>query len=220
MKRINPFAYLATIMPFRVAVMIMMIGFANIAIAASHNVKPDPFYPALVADRAEVTADKVMDGIADVTLTLHDSKANVTQRVVLQCDVTQQTITTYYYLDDLTGGKAQGATGFQVNVYDGPDDGYKANGDVKIFDSIKDKDNLRKSFDRMKKLNGVGFFSFEFYETRGGIKANPVAHSMLLSSSFLPAIFAAMDKYPDAEGCRINGGAVSVYPLKNLTDSI
>ncbi len=220
MKLINFFIQMLRPVHFRIALALMLAGFATTAIAASYDIKPDVAQPVLVADRAEVSADKVMDGIADITLTLHDSKANVTQRVILQCDVTQQTITSFYYMDDVTGGKAKGATGFQINVYDGPDSGYKAGGDYLAFDSVKDKDNLRKSFDHMKKLNGVGFLSFAYYETNGGIKANPVAHSMLLSSSYLPTIVAAMDKFPDAEGCRINGGAVSVYPLKNLTDSI
>lgn len=188
--------------------------------AASYDIKEDVKQPALVADLASVSADKVMSGIADITLTLKNSETNTTQRIVLQCDTTQQTITSFYYLNDVLGGKAKGATGFQVNVYDGPDSGYKHNGDVKLFDSSKDKDNLRKSFDRMKKLNGVGFMSFEFFETTNDIDHNPVAHSMLLSSSYLNKILAAMDEFPDVDGCSINGGAVSVYPLKNLTDSI
>lgn len=196
---------------------LMCSGFA---MAASYDVKEDVKQPALVADLASVSADKVMSGIADITLTLKNSETNTTQRIVLQCDTTQQTITSFYYLNDVLGGKAKGATGFQVNVYDGPDAGYKHNGDVKLFDSSKDKDNLRKSFDRMKKLNGVGFMSFEFFETTNGIDHNPVAHSMLLSSSYLKKILAAMDEFPDVDGCSINGGAVSVYPLKNLTDSI
>jgi hypothetical protein len=188
--------------------------------AASYDIKDDVKQTALVADKASVTADKVMDGIADITLTLQNTEKNVTQRVVLQCDTTQQTITSFYYLNDVLGGKAKGATGFLVTVYDGPDGGYKHNGDVKVFDSTKTKDNLRKSFDRLKKLNGVGFISFEYVETTGGIDQNPVAYSMLLPSGYLSKILEAMDKFPDVDGCRIDGGAVSVYPLKNLTDSI
>jgi hypothetical protein len=205
---------------FLIALCVSLCGYATVVQAASYDVKEDVKQTALVADRASVSADKVMDGIADVTLTLKNTETNTVQRVVLQCDTTQATITAFYYMNDVLGGKAQGATGFLVNVYDGPDGGYKHGGDVKVFDSTKDKDNLRKSFERLKKLNGAGFISFEFFETTGGINQNPIAHSMLLPSGYLSKILNAMDEYPDAKGCQINGGATSVYPLKNLTDTI
>lgn len=205
---------------FLIALCISLCGYGTVAQAASYDIKEDVKQPALVADLASVSADKVMDGITDVTLTLKNKATNTIQRVILQCDTTQQTITTFYYLDDTTGIKAKGATGFLVNVYGDPSTGYKHGGDVKVFDSTKDKDNLRNGFNRLKNLNGAGFISFEFFETVNGIGETPIAHSMLLSSGYLNKILSAMDKYPDAQGCDINGGAVSVYPLKNLTDSI
>lgn len=195
---------------------LMCSGFAN---AASYDIKENVAQTALVADYASVTADKVMDGVADVTLTLQNKATNTTQRVMLQCDTTQQTITSFYFMKDVLGGKAKGATGFLINAYNNAAEGYKHHGDVSVFDSTKDNYNLRKSFDLLSKLDGAGFISFEFFETNGGVEQNTIAHSMLLPSSYLPKILEAMDKYPDADGCRINGGAVSVYPLKNLTDS-
>lgn len=195
---------------------LMCSGFS---MAASYDIKEDVPHSALVADYASVTSDKVMDGVADITLTLQNKASNTTQRVMLQCDTTQQTITSFYYMKDVLGGKAKGANGFQINAYNNADEGYKHNGDVSVFDSTKDNYNLRKSFDLLSKLDGAGFISFEFFETNGGIDHSTIAHSMLLPSSYLPKILEAMDKYPDADGCRINGGAVSVYPLKNLTDS-
>lgn len=205
---------------FLIALCVTLCGYATVVQAASYDVKEDVKQPALVADLASVSADKVMDGIADITLTLENKATNTKQRIMLQCDTTQQTITSFYYLDDTTGAKAKGATGFLVNVYDGPDAGYKHGGDVKVFDSTKSKDNLRNSFNRLKKLNGVGFISFEYFESNPQMGQLPIAHSMLLSSGYLDKILAAMDKYPDVQGCSINGGFVSVYPLKNLTDSI
>lgn len=198
----------------------LQLFFSGFAMSASYDVKEDIKQPAMIADLASVSTDKVMDGIADITLTLKNKATKTTQRVTLQCDTTQQTITAFYYLNDTLGGKAKGATGFLVNVYDGPDGGYKHGGDVKVFDSTKDKDNLRTSFNRLKKLNGVGFISFEFFETVNGVGQSPIAHTMLLSSGYLNNILGAMDKYPDVKGCAINGGAVSIYPLKNLTNSI
>lgn len=192
----------------------------TLANAASYDIKRDVKEPAYVADMATITADKVMGGVVDITLTMRDSGAKVTQRVMLQCDTTQQTVTAFYYMDNIMGYKAGGANGFQVNVYGTPADGYYHNGDVKVYDSSNVKDNLRKSFNRMKKLDGTGFISFEFTETKGDIDHNTVAHSMMLPATYLNKIFAAMDKYPDADGCSIDGGFVSVYPLKNLTDEI
>lgn len=188
--------------------------------AASYDIKSDVTHPATVADVVTVSADKVMNGISDITVTLENTQSNTKQRIMLQCDVTQQTITAFYYLNDVLGGKAKGANGFQVNVYGDPAIGFKHNGEVKVFDSTKDKDNLRTSFDRLKKLNGVGFISFEFFETNGDIDHSTIAHSMLFSSGYLQEILKAMDAYPDVDGCSINAGAVSVYALKNLTDTI
>lgn len=190
------------------------------ASGASYDIKSDTVQPATVANAVIVSADKVMNGIADITVTLENTTTNTKQRIMLQCDVTQQTITAFYYLNDVLGNKAKGANGFQINVYGDPAIGFKHNGEVKVFDSTSDKDNLRNSFNRLKKLQGAGFISFEFYETNGNIDHSTIAHSMLFSSGYLEKILEAMDKYPDVNGCDISSGAVSVYSLKNLTDTI
>lgn len=206
---------------FKIAVCVALIGFASIAHGASYDVKEETVTPVvLVADLATISSDKVMDGVTDVTLTLKDSKADITQRVVIQCDINQETITAFYYLNDTLGSKAKGANGFLITVYGNPGIGYKPGGEVTVFDSNKEKDNLRTGINRLSKLNGNGFISFEFYESKGNINKNPVAYTMLLSSGYLSKIQAAMDQHPDVKGCSLNGGFTSVYPLKNLTDSI
>lgn len=202
-------------------VICLTLFWSGFSMGAAYDIKPDAVAttPALVADRASVTSEKVMDGITDVVLTLAHSPTKTVQRVILQCDATQQTVTSFYYLKDTLGGKAKGATGFQVNVYNGPDQGYLHNGDVMVYDSQNAKDNLRNSFNRLKQLNGVGYISFEFFETHDDIDHTPIAHTMLLPSSYLPKILAAMDKYPESQGCNIPGGFVSVYELKSLKDA-
>jgi hypothetical protein len=193
---------------------------STFALAASYDIKETVVSKALVADRASVTAEKVSAGVTDIVITLAVAETKTVQRVILQCDATTQSLNVYYYLHDELGGKAKGATNFMLNVYDGPDSGYLHGGNISVFDGAAHKDNLRSSLERMKKLGGIGFISFEFYEQISGIGATPIAHSMLLPSSYVDKILAAIDSVPDSEGCNINGGFTTTYPLNNLSDSI
>lgn len=199
---------------------IFVVLVSNSSQAASYDVKETVINKALVADRASVEANKVMDGITDIAITLGVSETKTVQRVILQCDATSQSLNVFYFLNDALGNKATGATNFMVNVYDGPELGYLHGGNISVFDGAVSKDNLRKAFERLKQLGGVGYISFEFYEKLEDNKKSPIAHTMLLPSSYVDKIISAMDKVPGSEGCNIDGGFTTVYPLKNLSDSI
>lgn len=214
----NSFNWGFLILGIGLLIIATLIG--NSAKAASYDIKPDTVHEALTADRASVKAEKVMDGITDVVITLAVSETTTVQRVILQCDATTQSLNVFYYMDDVLGGKAKGATNFMINVYDNASQGYLPGGNVSVFDGANHKQNLRSALETLNKLNGIGYISFEFYESNGGIDHNPVAHSMLLPSSYNKKILEAIDSVPGSEGCKIDGGFTTVSPLKNLSDSI
>lgn len=197
--------------------LLVAILYTTGSFAASYDVKEDVAVPAVRADRVGVQADKVMNGITDITLT--QSHAGDVQKFILQCDATTQTINVFYYLNDTLGGKAKGATNFRLTVYGNGDEGYKKGGDATVFDGQVTSDNLRKGLEKLKVLNGAGFISFEIVEAHDGID-NPIAYSFLIPSSYGDRILQAVDGVQGSEGCNIPGGFVSMYSLKSLKDSI
>lgn len=193
-------------------IVILVLQFTNRAHGAT-------IMPAPQADHAGVQADKVMNGITDITIDMVNSKTNTKERVMLQCDATTQSLNIFYYMNDVLGGKAKSAKHFRIAVYGNGQDGYHPGGDGVIFDGSNEKDNLRAGLEKAKVLDGKGFLSFEFYKVKDG-KEQPVANSMLIPSYFAKQILEAADGIVGSEGCNINGGFTSVYPLKNLTDQI
>ncbi|QYN80087.1 putative exopolygalacturonase [Kosakonia phage Kc263] len=207
MKPIN-FLYAALV----TIVIVVILQFTNKAEATTTMQAPR-------ADHAGVQADKVMNGITDITVNMLNSKTNTHERVLLQCDSTTQSLNVFYYMNDVLGGKAKGATQFRIAVYGNGEDGYHAGGDGTIFDGGNMNDNLRDKLQAMQILDGKGFLSFEFYTVKDG-KEIPVASSMLVPSYLAKQILQAVDNIAGSEGCNIDGGFTTVYPLKNLTDQI
>lgn len=185
--------------------------------AASYDVKEVPAQVVTKAAKVSISTDKVMNGITDITINAFAGKT--TERYILQCDATTQTLNVFYFLKDTTGGKAKGATGFAITVYDNDDQVYTQGGKVEVFDGQNTKVNLRKALDRLLQLKGVGYIVFEFYENVDGIGRSPVAYSLQISSKEVPHILQAIDAVQGSEGCNIDGGFTSVHSLKNLTDS-
>ncbi|AEV89740.1 hypothetical protein OBP_303 [Pseudomonas phage OBP] len=186
--------------------------------AASYDVKENVAVVAAErADRVGIQADKVMNGITDVTIT--QSKDGNVQKFILQCDATTKSINMFYYLNDTLGTKAKSATNFRVTVYGNGDEGFIKGGDVTVFDGQLTTDNLRKGLEKLNALGGAGFINFEIVEAHDGID-NPIAYSYLIPSSYGQRILQAVDGVQGSEGCDIDGGFVSMYSLKSLKDSI
>lgn len=203
-----------------VCVLFSTLFINTVSYAASYDIKETSPVKATWADTVAIRADKVMNGITDVSITMTSNKEDISQRIVLQCDSTTQTINVFYYLNDVLGGKAANATGFSINAYGSGDEGYKHGGDAVVFDGLNTKQNLRERLQTLKALDGKGFISFELYENKNGIDKNPVAHSFLIGSFYGEQILNAVESIQGSEGCNINGGFTAVYTLKNLNDQI
>lgn len=174
---------------------------------------------ALRADRVGVRADKVMNGITDITIDMVNNETNLRERILLQCDATSQSLNVFYYLNDIMGGQAKSATRFRINVYGNGHDGFIPRGDTTVFDGGNINNNLRQNLNAIKVLEGKGFISFEFFKVADGEEMT-IAHSMLIPSYFAEQILKSADTITYSEGCDINGGFTTVRPLKNLTDQI
>lgn len=175
--------------------------------------------PALQADHVGIRADKVMNGVTDITLDLVNDQTHTQERILLQCDATSQSLNVFYYLNDILGGKAKSATRFRINVYGNGRDGLFPKGDSTIFDGSDINSNLRKNLNAVKVLEGRGFISFEFFTVKEGQEMT-IAHSMLIPSYFAEQMLKSADTITYSEGCDINGGFTTVHPLKNLSDQI
>lgn len=186
--------------------------------AAAYDIKEDTFIPTLVAAKTVIKAEKVMNGITDLSFNMYNGKEQ--QKVILQCDSTTETVNVFYYLKDTVGGKATGATGFAITVYGNGDKGYAQNGHAVVFDGLDPADNLRHGLDRLRDLNGLGFIVFEFYQIVDGQGRSPIAFSMMIPSTQIDTILKAIDSIEGSGGCNIPGGFTSVYSLKSLKDSI
>lgn len=199
------------------ALLVVALLYTTGAIAASYDVKADTKTPAVVAERVGISADKVMNGITDITIS-QSAKGEI-QKLILQCDATTQSINLFYYMNDTLGTKAKGATNFRITVYGNGKDGYHKGGDATVFDGQATTDNLRKGLEKLRALEGGGYISFELVEAHDGLD-NPIAYTFLLPSSYGDVILQRVDSVQGSEGCDIDGGFVSTYSLKSLKDSI
>lgn len=200
------------------ALLVITLLYTTNSFAASYDVKEDVGVVATErADRVGIQADKVMNGITDITIT--QSKDGNVQKFILQCDATTKTINLFYFLNDTLGNKAKGATNFRITVYGNGNDGYNKGGDATVFDGQVTTDNLRSGIKKLEALNGAGFINFEIVEAHDGLD-NPIAYSYLIPSSYGARILQAVDGVQGSEGCDIDGGFVGMYSLKSLRDSI
>lgn len=198
----------------------MVLGFTmtHTAKAASYDIKEDVVQTGTIAAKVEVKAEKVMDGVTDIVINTYKGKEK--QRILLQCDSTTQSITAFYYMKDVLGGKASGANGFAITVYDNDKQELRKGGEAEVFDGANTKQNLRKGLERLSVLKGTGYIVFQFHESINSIDREPTAFSMMIPSSYYKNIIDAVDSVEGSGGCNIDGGFTSTYSLKNLTDSI
>lgn len=187
--------------------------------AASYDIKEDTATPSLIAKATNVHAEKVMDGVVDGIFEMRSGK--VQQKFIMQCDKNQETVTMYYYMNDTTGYKAKGATGFKITAYNSPDEDYTPGGAAFVYDSADSTTNLQEGITRLNALvkAKVGAVVFEFYEDVQGIGQSPVAYSMMISPS---AAVTALNKMNVIQNgvCDIDGGFSTVTPLARLKDSL
>lgn len=184
--------------------------------AASYDVKEDVVVPTLVSAKTTVKAEKVMNGITDIIFNMQNGAEK--QKIILQCDSTTDSINVFYYMKDTLGSKATGATGMVITVYGTTDGGYVHNGQAVVFDGLDPADNLRSGLTQLRKLNGLGYVVFEFYEMVDGIGRSPIAYSMMIPSTQAETILKAIDSVEGSGGCSISGGFTSTYSLKSLKD--
>lgn len=213
MKKINMLVALILIVLFAGFV------YSGKSSAAAYDIKDDIEVKSVVAQSTIVKAEKVMNGVVEGTFTMKFGK--VTQKFIMQCDKSHETVTMYYYMKDITGYKAKGATGFKITAYNNAEGGYTPGDEVVLYDSADSSNNLQAAITKLNILveHNVGVVAFEFYEEVHGIGKSPVAYSMMFSPK---AAVVALNKINTIENgvCNIDAGFSTVTPLAHLSDSL
>ncbi|QGH72103.1 hypothetical protein N1M2_240 [Klebsiella phage N1M2] len=213
MKKINMLVALILIVLFAGFV------YSGKSAAAAYDIKEDIEVKSIVAQSAVVKAEKVMNGVVDGIFTMKFGKT--TQKFIMQCDKNQETVTMYYYMKDITGYKAKGATGFKITAYNNAEGGYTPGDESVVYDSADSNDNLQAAITKLNILveHNVGIIAFEFYEDVSGIGKSPVAYSMMFSPKVAVTILGKMNAIENGI-CNIDAGFSTVTPLARLTDSL
>ena len=126
-----------------------------------------------MAENVQVTHDPIMAGVDDFIITA--TKRKDTQKFILTCNGPEKRLNILYWLKNITGGKASGATGMAIQYYPEGVHQMKADADqpLTLFDSQLSSD-LTRVASRMLDYK-KGSFVFHFYEDDGISDHGPLA---------------------------------------------
>lgn len=185
--------------------------------AAAYDPKPVE-YRNVVADNVQVEHDRIMDGVDEFIIT--GKKGKVTEKFRLTCNADEARLNILYYLKDIYGDKADGATGMTLQYY--PAGAHQMNISIDHPDTLIDSlltANLAEAISAMQKRK-EGTFVFHFYQNDSSFDHVPLAYSFQYPAKLLgPALGKAL---VDAEtpSCDIKSGNSQLSPLKRLVDHL
>jgi hypothetical protein len=185
--------------------------------AAAYDPKPVE-YQNVVADNVRVEHDRIMAGIDEFIITGKNGK--ITEKFRLTCNADEARLGILYYLKDIYGDKAEGATGMTLQYY--PAGAHQMNISIDHPDTLIDSlltANLAEAISAMQKRK-EGTFVFHFYQNDSSFDHVPLAYSFQYPAKLLgPALGKAL---VDAEttSCDIKSGNSQLSPLKRLVDHL
>jgi hypothetical protein len=185
--------------------------------AAAYDPKPVE-YQNVVADNVRVEHDRIMDGVDEFIIT--GRKGDITEKFRLTCNASEARLGILYYLKDIYGDKAEGATGMTLQYY--PAGAHQMNISIDHPDTLIDSlltANLAQAISAMQKRKD-GTFVFHFYHNDSSFDHVPLAYSYQYPAKLLgPALGKAL---VDAEttSCDIKSGNSQLSPLKRLVDHL
>ncbi|HEN3276737.1 TPA: hypothetical protein U5D23_003067 [Yersinia enterocolitica] len=183
--------------------------------AAAYDPKPIE-YRNEVADNVQVEHDRIMDGVDEFIIT--GRKGEITEKFRLTCNADEARLNILYYLKDIYGDKADGATGMTLQYY--PAGAHQMNISIDHPETLMDSlltANLAKAVSKMLD-HKTGTFVFHFYHNDSSFDHVPLAYSFQYPAKLLaPALGKAL---VDAKAtlCDIKSGNSRLSPLKRLVD--
>ncbi|ROP56177.1 hypothetical protein EDF81_3727 [Enterobacter sp. BIGb0383] len=185
--------------------------------AAAYDPKPVE-YRNVVADNVQVEHDRIMDGVDEFIIT--GRKGDITEKFRLTCNTGEARLGILYYLKDIYGDKAEGATGMTLQYY--PAGAHQMDISIDHPDTLMDSlltANLSLAVSAMQERK-TGTFVLHFYYNDSSFDHVPLAYSFQYPVKLLaPALGKAL---VDAKttSCDIKSGNSRLSPLKRLVDHL
>lgn len=206
MKTVNVIARLLIVVPML---------WTQVSRAAAYDIKP-VLVTGEVAGNVQVMHDHIMDGVDDFIISA--TKGKETQKFILTCNGPEKRLNILYWLQDITGGKASGATGMTIQYYPEGEHQMKAHAEqpVALFDSQLSPD-LTRAASRMLDYK-KGSFVFHFYENDGISDHGPLAWSWQYPAAKLAPALAGALVSARANNCSQAQGETRIASLARLVD--
>ncbi|MGC0927618.1 hypothetical protein WKH21_13375 [Pantoea agglomerans] len=173
-------------------------------------------YQNVVADSVQVEHDRIMVGVDEFIIT--GRKGGITEKFRLTCNADETRLDIMYYLKDIYGDKAEGATGMTLQYY--PAGAHQMNISIDHPDTLMDSlltANLAQAVSKML-AHKTGTFVFHFYHNDSSFDHVPLAYSFQYPAKLLaPALGKALVD-AKATSCDIKSGNSQLSPLKRLVD--
>jgi hypothetical protein len=183
------------------------------ACAAAYDPKPVE-YRNVVADNVQVEHDRIMDGVDEFIIT--GRKGEITEKFRLTCNAGEARLNIMYYLKDIYGDKAEGATGMTLQYY--PAGAHQMNISIDHPDTLMDSlltANLEQAVSKMLD-HKTGTFVFHFYHNDSSFDHVPLAYSFQYPAKLLA--HALGKALADSTSCDLESGNSVLSPLKRLVD--
>ena len=145
---------------------------SQVGYAAAYDPKPVE-YRNVVADNVQVEHDRIMDGVDEFIIT--GKKGKVTEKFRLTCNAGEARLGILYYLKDIYGDKAEGATGMTLQYY--PAGAHQMNISIDHPDTLMDSlltANLAQAVSAMQERK-TGTYVFHFYYNDSSFDHVPLA---------------------------------------------
>lgn len=206
MKTVNVIARLLIVVP---------VLWTQVSRAAAYDIKP-VLVTGEVAGNVQVMHDHIMDGVDDFIISA--TKDKETQKFILTCNGPEKRLNILYWLKDITGGKASGATGMTIQYYPEGEHQMKAHADqpLTLFDTQLSLD-LTRAASRMLDYK-KGSIVFHFYENDGISDHGPLAWSWQYPAPKLAPALAGALVSARAKNCSLAQGETRIASLARLAD--
>lgn len=202
----------------KVIMIFTLLGSALLSLvvcAATYDPKPVE-YRNVVADNVQVEHDRIMDGVDEFIIT--GKKGKITEKFRLTCNAGEARLGILYYLKDIYGDKAEGATGMTLQYY--PAGAHQMNISIDHPDTLMDSlltANLAQAVSAMQERK-TGTYVFHFYYNDSSFDHVPLAYSFQYPAKLLaPALGKALVN-AKTTSCDIKSGNSRLSPLKRLVD--
>ena len=194
---------------------VVAVLWTQVSRAAAYDIKPVNV-TGEVAGNVQVTHDRIMDGVDDFIISA--TKGKETQKFILTCNGPEKRLNILYWLKDITGGKASGATGMAIQYYPEGEPQMKAHAEQRLtlFDRQLSP-ALTRAASRMLDYK-KGSFVFHFYENDGVSDHGPLAWSWQYPARKLAPALAGALVSSRADNCSLAQGNSQIAPLRRLAD--